>query len=228
MCSSWASTASEVNRGAVGSIHTDRPSDARRSVMSVGSRSTRSSMTRSADRSMASSQRRPDSCDTGRCPSQIAWITSGRPHDERCADTASTTSLTVITSAGAGLRAASFDVIVELVDGPAGSAASVRHRVARSAAPWPDLRDRVSAAASRVNAARSHRDGSRPCRWRNSSTLAARATSMSPLRLENTAISSLGTPAISACPLTIGRHSTPNRWVSSARSTDWYSPPSIR
>ena len=47
-------------------------------------------------------------------------------------------------------------------------AASVRHRVVRSAAPLPDLRARVSAEASRVRAARSHRDGGRPSRWRKS------------------------------------------------------------
>ena len=48
------------------------------------------------------------------------------------------------------------------------------------------------------------------------------------LRLENTSSSSSGTPAISACPVNSGPHSTPKRWVSSARSTDWYNPPSIR
>ena len=44
---------------------------------------------------------------------------------------------------------------------------------------------------------------------------------MAAARLENTANSSLGMPAISAWPLTIGPHSTPKRWVSSLRSTDW-------
>ena len=54
------------------------------------------------------------------------------------------------------------------------------------------------------------------------------ATPIAALRLENTTSSSSGTPAISACPVRIGPHSTPKRWVSSARSTDWYKPPSIR
>ena len=95
----------------------------------------RCSSTRSADRSMASSQRRPDICDTGRCASQIAWITSGRPHDDRCADTASTTSLTVSTSAGTGLRAACSMSSSSWSTVQPTSAASVCHRVARSAAP---------------------------------------------------------------------------------------------
>ena len=106
MCSSSASTASEVKRGAVGSIHSERPSDARRRVASGGSRSTQCSSTRSAARSRVSSQRRPDICDTGRCTSQIARSTSGRPHDECCADTAATTSPTVTGTAGSGSRAA--------------------------------------------------------------------------------------------------------------------------
>ena len=54
------------------------------------------------------------------------------------------------------------------------------------------------------------------------------ATPMAALRLENTVSSSSGTPAISACPVRIGPHSTPKRCVSSARNTDWYKPPSIR
>ena len=54
------------------------------------------------------------------------------------------------------------------------------------------------------------------------------ATPMAALRLENTPSNSSGTPEISDCPVRIGPHSTPKRWVSSARSTDWYKPPSIR
>ena len=95
---------------------------------------------------------------------------------------------------------------------------SSRRRRLRSATVSPDRRhrcpscgDRVSADASRVSAARSQRDGSRPSRWRKSSSLSASASSMSPVRFENTSSSSSGTPAISACPLTIGRQSTPKR-----------------
>ena len=172
----------------------------------------RSSTTRSAARSMTSSQRRPDICDTGRCTSQIAWITSGRPHDDRCADTASTTSSTVIDLGRHPVAGRVLDLVVEPVR------RSSRPRRLRSATVSPDRRHRGRTCGRGCRptlhgsiAARSHRDGSRPWRWRNSSTLAARATSMSPLRFENTAISSAGTPAISACPLTIGPHPTPNR-----------------
>ena len=44
---------------------------------------------------------------------------------------------------------------------------------------------------------------------------------ISAARFENTASSSAGTPAISACPFTIGSNVTPYRYVSWARSTDW-------
>ena len=69
---------------------------------------------------------------------------------------------------------------------------------------------------------------SRPSRSLNSATFTARAASISTLRFENARSSSRGTPAISACPLTIRRHPTPNRAVSSERSSDWYKPPNIR
>ena len=186
-------------------------------------------MTRSAARSMASSQRRPDICDTGRCRSQIAWITSGRPHDDRCADTASTTSSTV--SASAGTRLAGGVVRCRR----RAARRSSRPRRLRSATVSPDRPHRARTCgpgvrrASRVSAARSHRDGVRPSRWRNSSSLAARRrVDLGGCASRTPSSSSSGTPAISAWPLTIGRHSTPKRWVSSARSTDWYRPPSIR
>ena len=132
-------------------------------------------------------QRCPDICDTGRWRSQIAWITSGRPHDDRCSDTACTTSSTVSTSAGpdGGGRPARWRR-------RAGRRSS-RPRRLRSATVSPDRRHRgrtcatrVSADASRSRAARSNRDGARPSRWRNSSSLAAMATPIAALRLENT------------------------------------------
>ncbi len=134
MCSSSASTASEVKRGAVGSIHSERPSDARRAGR-VGRVEIDTVLEYPVGgRSMVSSQRRPDICDTGRCTSQIACTTSGRPHDECCADTAATTSPTVNGTAGSagGLR---LDLGDELFDGPAGVGGFGRHRVTRSAAP---------------------------------------------------------------------------------------------
>ena len=148
---------------------------------------------------MASSQRRPDIDDIGRCPSQIAWITSGRPHDDRCPDTASTTSLIVIGTGRHPVAGGLFDVVVEPID------ASSRRRRLRSATVSPDRRHRDRTCATvcppmlhgstppvpTATGPGPHGDGT-------SSTLAARATSMSALRLENTSISSSGTPAISA------------------------------
>ena len=60
IASSWASTGSDVNRGAVGSIHTDRPSEPRRVVSPGGSRSTSWARTWSVARSRAAAQRCPD------------------------------------------------------------------------------------------------------------------------------------------------------------------------
>ncbi len=54
----------------------------------------------------------------------------------------------------------------------------------------------------------------------NSSTLSMSASSISTLRFENVCNRSVGTPAISACPFTISLQATPNRWVSSERSSD--------
>ena len=45
-------------------------------------------------------------------------MTSGLPHDERSADTASTTSVTVSESVGERSRGGPFDVLDELFDGP--------------------------------------------------------------------------------------------------------------
>ena len=56
---------------------------------------------------------------------------------------------------GSGLRAAASISATSWSTVQPASAASRCHRVARSAAPWPDLRPRVSADASRVIAARS-------------------------------------------------------------------------
>ena len=200
----------------VRSTASDHPS-ARRCVASGGSRSTQRSSTLSAACSIAAAQRCPDMCDTGRCRSQIAWMTSGLPHDECCADTASTTSATVSESVEERSAAARSTCSTRASTVQPASAASPRHRVARSVTPSPDLWPLVSAEASRSRAARSFGDGSRPSRSRNSSILTARASSMAAARLENTANRSLGMPAISAWPLTIGPHSTPKRWVSSLR-----------
>ena len=223
IASSWARTGSDVNRGAVGSIHTDRPSEPRR--VRVAGRVEVDAAGRRRGRWPAPAwppSRCPDCCDTGRCTSQIACSTSARVHDDRCCDTASTTSATMQR-----LRPGRRRRRPRRCWRRAGRRSSRRRRL-RSATVSSDRRrrgrtcaDRVSADASRVSAARSHRDGSRPSRWRKSSSLSASAASMSAVRFENTARSSSGTPAISACPLTIGRQSTPKRWVSSARSTDW-------
>ena len=117
------------------------------------------SITRSAARSRPSSQRRPDICDTGRWRSQIARSTSGRPHVDRCADTVATTSSTVSASAGTSVAGRLLDRVVNWSTVQPTSAASVCHRVPRSAAPCPVLRPRVSAAASRLSAARSSGTG---------------------------------------------------------------------
>ena len=119
MCSSSASTASDVNRGAVGSVHKDRPSEFRRCVALGGSRSTQRSSIRSAACSIAAAQRCPDICDTGRCRSQIARTTSARPHDERSADIASTTSRDGQRVGRGTVAGGAFDLLDELFDGPA-------------------------------------------------------------------------------------------------------------
>jgi hypothetical protein len=97
--------------------------------------------------------------------------------------------------------------------------ASVCQRSARSATPCPVFLWRVSLAASRSNAACSKRVGVRPSRSMNSSILSASASLISTLRFENVCNSSVGTPAISACPFTISPQATPNRAVSSERSS---------
>ena len=113
---------------------------------------------------------------------------------------------------------------------------SSRPRPPRPATVSPDRRHRartcgprVSADASRSSAARSIGDGSRPSRWRNSSSLTVMAASMSAVRLENTAKQLVGDAGDLGLPVD-DRPPTrpPRRWVSSVRSTDWYRPPSIR
>ena len=198
--SSWARTASDVNRGAVGSIHTERPSDWRRVVWPGGSRSTSWSRTWSVARSRVAAQRCPDCCVTGRCRSQIACRTSARVHEERCCDTAvddvgDDERVGRLELGGGGF----VDAGVEQVGGPAGvggfglppcrqigvrrcrTCATVCQRMLHgSSRPVPT----VSARGLRV--------------VRNSSSLSASAWSMSAERFENTARSSSGTPAISA------------------------------
>ena len=109
-------------------------------------------------------------------------------------------------------------------------AASVRHRVAKSPAPFPDLPDRVSADASRVSAARSQRDASRPSRWRKSSSLSANASSMSVVRFERTRREAhRGHRRSRPARRRSGAQSTPNWWVSSAQNrAEEHAPPPRR
>ena len=119
-----------------------------------------------------------------------------------------------------------FDGVVELVDAPAALGSFGLPPCRRSAVPFPGLRHRgpcsLTSHAARPTATGLGPDGDgtrRPwrrgqrrcprCAWRNGDQVA-------------------GEPAISACPWTIGRHSSPKRWISSARNADWYKPPSIR
>ncbi len=226
--SSWTRMLSVVKCAAVGSMRTDRPSEARRDTGVSGSRSIKSAVIRSVACSSHAAQSTPDTVDAGRWRSQSARSTSARPHADRVSDSSSRTSLTMIGRGDVRRRPASAIVSVNCSAVQPTPAASLCHRVVRSGTPWPDLWARVSADASRVSAARSQRDGSRPSRWRNSSSLASRATSIAAERLENTSSSSAGMPAISAWPLTIGPKATPRRCDSSARSTDWYRPPMMR
>ena len=135
IASSWASTGCEVNRGAVGSIHTDRPSDTRRVVSPGGSRSTSWASTWSVARSRAAAQRRPEICDTGHCRSQIARSASARVHDDRCCDTAAITSGTMITAGWVACAAASSMLASSRSRVQPAAAASACHRVVNSAAP---------------------------------------------------------------------------------------------
>ena len=118
--------------------------ESRRCVASGGSKSTQRSSTLSAAcRSRLPSG--PDICDTGRCRSQIAWMTSGRPHDECSADTASTTSLTVSESVG---------------ERSAAAARRARRAVRRSSRPLPPRPATVS--PDRRHRARTCGPGYRP------------------------------------------------------------------
>jgi hypothetical protein len=230
ICSSSASTASLVNPGDVGSIHTDRPSELRRTELPAGSRSTHCSTTRSAARSNTRSHRPAGIPAIGRRRSHKARSTSARHHVEAPAEMLSIISATV-TFGDCSLAWSRLDASIAPVSRSAvqpAASASVRHRAARSATPTPDFLRRVSFAASRSNAACSNRDGARPSRSTNPATLSASARSISALRLENRRSNSGVTPSISACPFTISPQATPNRSVSSVRSSDWYKPPNIR
>ncbi len=218
--SSWARTVSWVRWLSLGASHSERPSEARVGVAgSGGSSSTQAATTRSVAASTRRTQSCPDRCDTGGARSQMACTTSARVHVEPLTVSCSTTSARVRLRPGSW-RAAVRDRARRWVVQPA-SAASRRQR----GASWADDRwvlvARPSWAARRVRAARSLRMGSRPSRSRNSARAVATASSTWPARLENTASSSDGSPASSAWPVVTGPQATPNRRVSSARSTDW-------
>ena len=151
IASSWARTGSDVNRGAVGSIHTDRPSEPRRVASPGGSRSTSWATTWSVARS---SVRGPAVSrllrhGTLQVADRLQHIGPGprrallRHRLDHLGDDDAD------QPGRRGLAASSMLASSRSAVQPA-SAASVCHRVVRSAAPWPDLRDRVSADASRV------------------------------------------------------------------------------
>ena len=164
--SSWARISFDVMCAATGSIHSDRPSESRTLEPSprVGSRLTQCSMTPSVARSRLVAHCVPLMPGIGRCRSQIVRNTSTRCHADPVADSASTTSAVVTGSSGVRERAAAATDAVTSSGVIPMSPASSNHRPRRSSTPWPDLWTRVSAAAWRVNAARSHRVGSRPSR----------------------------------------------------------------
>ena len=229
IASSWASTGSDVNRGAVGSIHTDRPSELRRDVSPGGSRSTSWLRTWSVarfegDRPAVSRLLRHGSLQVADRLQHVSPRPRGPLLGHRVDDVRNEDHL------GRSRRGRRPRRCWRRAD----RHSSRRPRL-RSATVSPDRqhRDRtcgtvcqpmLHGSAQRVptvTARGPHGVGSpRPCR--RAPGRCRRCASRTPTR------SSSGMPAISAWPLTIGRHSTPSRWVSSARSTDWYRPPSIR